>query len=281
MATRGSDDPRCPECGEPVGAAASWCMHCGAELPLDDSADVSSADDVSYGTGSGSHGSEGTGSDDGGVLETLQDVLAFNQTADPSSADVDHEVGRIDAGGAGDADVAGDDVADPNVAGGHDPDADVAESAGAEAKRGRAETHQKASLALRAPTAFIVSLPIAFGLLLVVLPSVGQLSGSLAGLVWFVAWIGAITYLARKPLPSDIVGDAFYVYAGILLALPFVIGLTVLSTVFLDPASTESTVGDVVLMVVFMEFFFAIPAGFLAGIGLVGNWWAKRKLSPE
>ena len=256
-------------------------MHCGAELPLDDSADVSAADDVDYGTGSGTHSSEGTGSADGGVLETLRDVLAFNQTADPSSADVDHEVGQIDAGGAGEADVAGDDVADPDVAGDHEADANVARRTGVDAQGGGARTHHNASLALRAPTAFIVSLPIAFGLLLVVLPSVGQLSGSLAGLVWFVAWVGSIAYLGRKPLPSDIVGDAFYVYAGILLALPFVIGVTVLSSVLLDPASAESTVGDVVLMVVFMEFFFAIPAGFLAGIGLVGNWWAERKLSPD
>jgi len=266
-------------------------MHCGAELPLDDSADVSAADDVSYGTGSGSHGSDGPGGDDGGVLETLRDVLAFNQTADPSSADVDHEVGQIDAGGAGEADVTGDDAdaavggdheADADVTGGdHEADADVTGGAGDEAKRGRTRPHQKASLALRAPTAFIVSLPIAFGLLLVVLPAVGQLSGSLAGLVWFVAWVGSIAYLGGKPLPSDIVGDAFYVYAGILLALPFVIGVTVLSSVLLNPASTENSVGDVVLMVVFMEFFFAIPAAFLAGIGLVGNWWAERKLSPD
>jgi len=26
------DDPRCPECGEPIGATATYCMHCSADL---------------------------------------------------------------------------------------------------------------------------------------------------------------------------------------------------------------------------------------------------------
>lgn len=27
-----SDDPRCPECGEPIGITAAYCMHCSADL---------------------------------------------------------------------------------------------------------------------------------------------------------------------------------------------------------------------------------------------------------
>lgn len=27
-----SEDPRCPDCGGPVSATATWCMHCGAEF---------------------------------------------------------------------------------------------------------------------------------------------------------------------------------------------------------------------------------------------------------
>lgn len=27
-----NDDPRCPECGEPIGATATYCMHCSADL---------------------------------------------------------------------------------------------------------------------------------------------------------------------------------------------------------------------------------------------------------
>lgn len=28
----GSSDPRCPECGEPIGLTATYCMHCSADL---------------------------------------------------------------------------------------------------------------------------------------------------------------------------------------------------------------------------------------------------------
>lgn len=63
MATGSRRDPRCPECGGPVGSTSIYCMHCGAEFPEgaavgddgsgawrpDDSADVSDADDVSWG----------------------------------------------------------------------------------------------------------------------------------------------------------------------------------------------------------------------------------------
>ena len=30
--SRGTDDPRCPECGDPIGATATYCMHCSADL---------------------------------------------------------------------------------------------------------------------------------------------------------------------------------------------------------------------------------------------------------
>ena len=29
---RDADDPRCPECGEPIGMTATYCMHCSADL---------------------------------------------------------------------------------------------------------------------------------------------------------------------------------------------------------------------------------------------------------
>ncbi|WP_254523456.1 hypothetical protein [Natrinema caseinilyticum] len=28
-----ADDPRCPDCGEPVGQTATYCMHCWADIP--------------------------------------------------------------------------------------------------------------------------------------------------------------------------------------------------------------------------------------------------------
>lgn len=36
-----NDDPRCPECGEPIAATASYCMHCSADLDDWDGGDAS------------------------------------------------------------------------------------------------------------------------------------------------------------------------------------------------------------------------------------------------
>lgn len=280
MATwRDGDDPRCPECGEPIGATATYCMHCSAELPMDDSADVSDADDVSYGSGPTTDVSGGTSdTGEGGILDTLRSLVTFNKTSSPSSADVDETVGQIGptadesdrAPGTSDTGDTGEST--PAEPGGR-PSGATAGSTGVE--------NRSASLALRAPTAFVVSLPIAFALIFFVLPSIGQLSGTLAGLVWLAAWMGSIGYLVRKPLPSDIIGDAFFVYAGILLAVPFLVGASLLSSMLLQPGSTDTSLSDIVVLVVAMEFTIAFPAAFLAVIGAIGNWWAEKQLSSE
>ena len=276
---REAADPRCPECDGPLASTASYCMHCGVELGMDDSADVSDADDVSYGTSSGTE-QRPASNDDGasGPLATVRDLLSFNDTVDVSDSSIGG--GRdTEAGGRGG------DTAPGHARGGPER----SQAAGQSERRRQSRpprarqqrTPEAASLALRAPTAFVVSLPIGFALLFIVIPSVGQLSGSLAGLVWFSAWLGSIAYLVRKPLPSDIIGDAFYAYAIILLAIPILIGVALALNILLNPASTDDTVGEVALLVVFMEFSFTIPAGILALVGVVANWWAERKLSPD
>lgn len=71
---RDPSDPRCPACDGKVGATSVYCMHCGADLLEtdvgadnradarrgDDSADVSDADDVSWGASS-TGGTDGAG----------------------------------------------------------------------------------------------------------------------------------------------------------------------------------------------------------------------------
>lgn len=66
-------DPRCPECGEPIGATATYCMHCSADLE----AERAAADADGDGRWDGSSGptpeggiDEVTGSGDG-VLSAL------------------------------------------------------------------------------------------------------------------------------------------------------------------------------------------------------------------
>lgn len=50
------DDPRCPECGEPIGQTASYCMHCSADL----SAERAAADIDGDGTWDQSEASVGS-----------------------------------------------------------------------------------------------------------------------------------------------------------------------------------------------------------------------------
>lgn len=66
MSDPGVDDPRCPECGGPIGATATYCMHCDADLTdewaLAD-ADADGAWDESATTGGGETPTEPRGSD--------------------------------------------------------------------------------------------------------------------------------------------------------------------------------------------------------------------------
>jgi len=40
------DDPRCPECGEPIGTTATYCMHCSADLTDEQAAADSDSDEA-------------------------------------------------------------------------------------------------------------------------------------------------------------------------------------------------------------------------------------------
>jgi hypothetical protein len=84
----GTTDPRCPDCGEPVGTTATYCMHCSADLtgrgPVD-AADLrggtasagvaaSATGDTSVSTDTGESTETGetgttTSSEDGGLLD--------------------------------------------------------------------------------------------------------------------------------------------------------------------------------------------------------------------
>ena len=94
---RDPTDPRCPACDGKVGATSVYCMHCGADLletdvgadsraaarRADDSADVSDADDVSWGATDGTVGGRGDGGGAGGG-GFLRDLFAPDGLLDDS-----------------------------------------------------------------------------------------------------------------------------------------------------------------------------------------------------
>lgn len=73
-------DPRCPECGEPIGQTATYCMHCSADLTDEreavedeslswDGADDGSTADAVAESASSVADAAGVGTDDGQVLD--------------------------------------------------------------------------------------------------------------------------------------------------------------------------------------------------------------------
>jgi len=97
-------DPRCPSCGEPVGARASHCIHCWRDLP--EQADSAEYDDVTGGTHDITHSTdEVTGAtpavrapDDGGesLLARLRSVTGERRGGEASPRDADRRVGESD-----------------------------------------------------------------------------------------------------------------------------------------------------------------------------------------
>jgi hypothetical protein len=74
--SQGDEDPRCPECGEPIGQTATYCMHCSADLT-----DEQAAADA----------------DDDGLWDSVESSVASGEGA-PSDA------GEDGVGATGDAD---------------------------------------------------------------------------------------------------------------------------------------------------------------------------------
>jgi hypothetical protein len=235
---RDADDPRCPECDEPIAATATYCMHCSGDLTMDDSADVADSDDLTYSRQGMDQGSGGTRGSPG-LGERLGGLLSLNQTRDPSSATVEKR----------------------------DPD--------------RASADRAASLALRLPVAIVVSIPIPFLALIVVLSVAEPLGSGWVLMVLGVSWFGSIAWLARRPLPSEVVGDALYLVAGILVLGPVVNQTDLFLRRLVFPGSVDASFWDILLGLVAFEMALALPVGFLILLGYGGNAWAAKKLDPD
>lgn len=55
-----TEDPRCPECGEPIGQTATYCMHCSADLS-GRAATEGTAQSTGTGTGTGTSTTDAAG----------------------------------------------------------------------------------------------------------------------------------------------------------------------------------------------------------------------------
>ena len=67
-----AEDPHCPECGEPIGQTATYCMHCSADLS-DEQAAADTNDDGAWDEAAGAGSSDG--SDDSGDSAPTYDPL--------------------------------------------------------------------------------------------------------------------------------------------------------------------------------------------------------------
>jgi len=64
-----SEDPHCPECGEPIGQTATYCMHCSADLS-DEKAAADTNDDGTWDRGAGSGEGDPSAGDEGDASPT-------------------------------------------------------------------------------------------------------------------------------------------------------------------------------------------------------------------
>lgn len=270
---RESDDPRCPVCDEKITSTASYCMHCEADFAPDGSVVSGSGDetpdDFSYAGGTAGPGSTDSG---GGDAATAADEW----TGPDDSADVDDsddftggESGGPDVGQSSTPEVGQSSA--PEV--GQSSTPEVGQYTGDGANSGSVE---KTTLLLRVPVSVMMGLPAGIMTFIAMLMAFGSLSATWAGTAFLAGWLGVTGYLLTKPLASDAIGDAFYVYAVLLLGLPVALsgGMVVRSLLGIS----EESIGDAVGVGIVMELFFAFPAAFFLLVGYAANYYAKQKM---
>lgn len=259
---RDDPDPHCPECGEPISPTSRYCMHCYADF--DDSERASTG---SGGGGSGTADVDPTddwtrdresGSDGKGVVRTLARYLV-RRGREVGSGPEGHD--RTD-----------------RPARRERSERDRPDSGSALDRTDRSEEAVAAPFWTRGLASFLVSIPVTLLAFLILSEALGSVTGSTGGLLPLTVWGLTFAYLVRKPLPSDIVGDALYVLAGLILVGPVVgYAILVLRAAVTD-ATLQKSLAALAGELLVVEFVLLWPAAILAGIGKVGNWWAAKQL---
>ncbi|MEF8756705.1 MAG: zinc ribbon domain-containing protein, partial [Halobacteriales archaeon] len=176
------EDPRCPECGEPIGQTATYCMHCSAdlteELEAADADEDGAWDSAEATTGDATGGTampSATSDESGGTIAegttTAMDVMGVNTGA---------------AGGDTEQLLAPDGLLDDTL-----------------------------TVLVGIVGGIVVGL-VGTSVLLAVTGS------GWAVLLGLIAWLGATAYLVRRPTVQGAVAKSGYAVAVVLLLVPVI-----------------------------------------------------------
>ncbi|WP_254763670.1 hypothetical protein [Natrinema marinum] len=179
-------DPHCPECGEPVGQTAAYCMHCWTDLP------------------------DGPGDTGSATLDTAPDEAWGDSNAGPVTANASNAVSGTPSAATGSVDATSSGTATGSV--------DTRPSVDAEAD----ELLDPSGLVDNTLTAVVGIV----GGLIVGIVGIFVLSiiagGSWAGTFGLIAWLGSTGYLVRRRTVQEAVAKSAYAVALVLLSVPII-----------------------------------------------------------
>lgn len=183
-----SDETVCPECGEPVSATASYCMHCYADLP---SGETTSDIDEDPGWDDGSE-STGSAADPGETATTADDAGATAEAAGTTTDDgADAATAGEDQSGLG-ADATDDQFLDPD-----------------------GMVDNTLTVVVGIVGGIVVGLVATF--LMVFMTSSGWVLP-----IGLLAWLGTTAYLSRKRTVQGAIAGTCYAIAVLLVAFPLI-----------------------------------------------------------
>ncbi|MFC6952644.1 hypothetical protein [Halorubellus litoreus] len=233
-------DPRCPECGEPVGLTSTYCMHCDAEFDSPANVGDDSAADDGLGSDDPGDAREDPSVPDGSV--TPDSVADYGTTGEPDD----------DYGSTGRADGA-----DATASGTADA------STGTGSAAGDADESTLVGLLFRVAA---VALTVVVGLVatFVLVVAFGETPALWlpVGLVGLFGVLVGIVVVVRQDSGIDALADALYVTAVSLVVVPIAFFLLVGQG---EPLLTRLVVS---LVFGFGGGVFAVPV-FLVG------WWLQ------
>jgi len=238
-----TEDPRCPECGEPIGQRATYCMHCSADLTEEQDAADTDAD---------------------GDWDRDSDVADERAAAenDPISSIVDAAAEEIGGGSAESTDESA--GAEPTAGQPSEPAAGTGESTQqATPESGGDELLDSDGIVDNTLTVIV---GIAAGIVVGIVTTITVLVTTQTGwgfLLGLLAWIASTAHLVRRDTVQGAISRGGYAVA-IAMLLTTLIPLSPLVSVEGGLAGrVEGFVATLILV--------AFPAGFAAAVGWIAG----------